>query len=107
MNSIDFCLVKKNDPGCDDDKPKRDRFGNLSLGQRKLCLGLIQFLTICIKSSVNNETYLLYAGSAPGKSFVLLQSLFPTIKFILYDTAQHCDELLQFVSSKFNQDKQR
>ena len=49
------------------------------LGQRKLLLSEIQFLT-----KMDNE-YILYVGSAPGNKTYLLSILFPNKKFILVD----------------------
>jgi len=49
------------------------------IGQRKLFLSEIQFLT------ENPSKYCLYAGSAPGHKTHLLSQHFPDIKFILID----------------------
>lgn len=59
--------------GCKIQKPQ------VHLGQRKLLLSEIQFL-----SKVNTE-YCLYAGAAPGNKTHYLSQLFPKIKFILID----------------------
>lgn len=54
----------------------------LHIGQRKLLMNEIQFLTIQAKTKVK---YCIYAGSAPGNKTYLLSQLFPDIKFILID----------------------
>ena len=60
---------------------------NVHLGQRKLLLSEIQFLTQYYKK---NEVHpiLLYVGSAPGSHLILLHQLFPFVQFILYDGAK-------------------
>lgn len=50
------------------------------IGQRKLLLNEIQFLT-----KYNEHKICIYAGSAPGNKTHLLSTLFPDIKFILID----------------------
>ena len=54
------------------------------IGQRKLLLSEVQFLTH-IYESKNDVCYCIYAGSAPGHKTHLLAKLFPKIKFILID----------------------
>jgi len=54
----------------------------LHIGQRKLLMNEIQFLTLQSKTKVK---YCIYAGSAPGNKTYLLSQLFPDIKFILID----------------------
>jgi len=49
------------------------------IGQRKLFLSEVQFLTH------NNQEYCIYAGSAPGNKTHFLSQLFPHIKLILID----------------------
>lgn len=51
----------------------------LHIGQRKLLLSEVQFLT------KNHIKYCIYAGSAPGHKTHFLSILFPEIKFILID----------------------
>jgi hypothetical protein len=51
----------------------------LHIGQRKLLLSEVQFLT------KHNTPYCVYAGSAPGHKTHLLSNMFPDIKFILID----------------------
>jgi hypothetical protein len=57
-------------------------------GQLKLMLSEIQFLTNNLKS-VNDEAYVIYAGSAPGNKNVHLSTLFPNVKFIFVDPEEH------------------
>lgn len=59
---------------------KKDDFNfGLHIGQRKLLLNEVQFLTH------NNQKYCIYAGSAPGNKTHFLSKLFPKVKFILVD----------------------
>ena len=59
----------------------------LHIGQRKLLLTEIYFLTNFAKN--NNNEVLVYAGSAPGNHFPLIIKLFPNInQFILIDPAK-------------------
>lgn len=59
----------------------KDATNNLGLhiGQRKLLLSEVQFLT------VNKQKYCIYVGSAPSHKTHLLSQLFPKIKLILVD----------------------
>jgi len=54
------------------------------LGQRKLLLSEIQFMTQLYNLNTDIK-YCIYAGSAPGNKTHLLSKLFPDIKFILID----------------------
>lgn len=55
-------------------------------GQRKLLLSEIEFLTLFISDhDEKNNIVVIYAGAADGKHIKFLSSLFPKIKFILYD----------------------
>jgi hypothetical protein len=54
------------------------------IGQRKLLLSEVQFLTN-MYSCNNKVKYCIYAGSAPGNKTYFLSRLFPDIKFILID----------------------
>lgn len=54
------------------------------LGQRKLFLTELQFLTLQMKSK-DNKCYVIYAGAAPSNHTYLLKKFFPNIKFILVD----------------------
>lgn len=55
------------------------RFG-MHIGQRKLLLSEVQFLT-----KHGSQKYCVYVGSAPGNKTHMLSNLFPDIKFILVD----------------------
>lgn len=59
-------------------------------GQRKLLLSEIEFLTI---ASLPGDT-VVYAGAAPCHHLPLLCRFFPTVKFILYDDGDVCEEAL-------------
>ncbi len=60
----------------------------LHIGQRKLFLNELQFLTETLKSHLD-EAYVIYAGSAPSESRYLLLDLFPNVKFIFIDPSEH------------------
>jgi len=57
---------------------------NLHLGQRKLFLTELQFLTKYLETK-DDECYVVYAGAAPSGHIYFLHLLFPNIKFILVD----------------------
>lgn len=62
----------------------RRRMG-VHIGQRKLLLTEIQFLTdICIKIPIG-DIHVVYAGAAPGHHDHLLSTMFPRVRFILVD----------------------
>jgi hypothetical protein len=57
----------------------------IHLGQRKLLISEIEFLTEVL--STNNATAMVvYAGAAPGSHIVHLAEMFPSIRWELYDT---------------------
>lgn len=76
---------------------------SIHLGQRKLLLSEIEFLTRVIKNNPKPEysveskaigkesskfSYLLlYVGAAPGQHIPILSEMFPEVKFVLYDPA--------------------
>jgi len=60
---------------------------NTHIGQRKLLLSEIQFLTTYYKAHRGHPT-LLYVGAAPGSHMTFLSFLFPAVKFVLYDGAK-------------------
>jgi len=60
---------------------------SLHLGQRKLFLSELQFLTNHLKNN-DDPAYVVYAGAAPSHSKYELISLFPNVKFILVDPAE-------------------
>lgn len=57
-------------------------------GQLKLALSEIQFLTQALKYYLD-ACYVVYAGSAPSHKLGMLSSLFPNVKFVLIDPAEH------------------
>lgn len=59
-------------------------YSGVSWGQRKLMLTEIQFLSLYVKE-FTPETRIIYIGAAPGIHIPLLLSLFPKVKFVLYD----------------------
>lgn len=65
----------------------------IHLGQRKLLISEIEFLTRVIRKAKEKEQgkieySLLYVGAAPGQHIPILSDMFPEIKFILYDPAK-------------------
>lgn len=64
----------------------------LHVGQLKLFLSEVQFLTECapteeLKAGV--QVYVIYAGSGPGHTRQSLADMFPRFKFILIDPQEH------------------
>lgn len=57
-------------------------------GQLKLFLTEVQFLSNYCED-INEEVYVIYAGSAPGNKNIYLSELFPNIKFIFVDPNEH------------------
>lgn len=60
-------------------------------GQRKLLLAEIEFLTTFAAASGT----VVYAGAAPGVHIAWLATLFPGLRFLLYDSAPFCPALQQ------------
>ena len=58
------------------------------IGQLKLLIGEIHFCTIANKSNNDPFTF-VYAGSAPNHKGFILNKLFPNMKSILIDPAEH------------------
>lgn len=67
---------------------------NLHHGQRKLFMCELQLLTKMLKSWDQTAT-ILYAGSAAGYHLPFLHELFPNLKFILWDPAPFCSEVMK------------
>ena len=70
---------------------KIDPYANQHIGQRKLLLAEVQFLTRYAKASnmnVNRKAIVVYVGAAPGHHLSMLSVMFPFAKFILYDTIE-------------------
>jgi hypothetical protein len=55
------------------------------LGQRKLLLSEIEFLSIVAKNNNLNNYLVVYIGAAAGYHFPVLHKLFPEVKFLLID----------------------
>lgn len=76
-----------------DDIPRQLNYQNgaklikpqVHIGQRKLFLTELQFLTKMSSEFVKKITYCIYAGAAPSNKTHYLSQLFPHIKFILVD----------------------
>jgi cap2 methyltransferase len=75
---------------------KMEIISTLHWGQRKLLLTEIEFLTKYLSECKNKkDTYVIYAGSAPGTHIGYLSKLFPDIYFILYDPRQFSSKLTE------------
>ena len=60
------------------------------VGQFKLQLSEIQFLTECLATLPHDkQIYVVYAGSGPGHSRQNLADMFPNMKFVLIDPQEH------------------
>lgn len=63
----------------------------IHLGQRRLLLAEIEFLTRVLKNRTGNgkddQYTVLYIGAAPGHHIPLLSEMFAEVKFVLYDPA--------------------
>lgn len=63
---------------------------SIHVGQLKLFLSEVQFLTECLPSiEKSSQIYVVYAGSGPGHTRKMLANMFPAIKFILIDPQEH------------------
>lgn len=69
---------------------------NLHIGQRKLFLNELQFLSYIYKK----VDYVIYAGAAPGNHMYLLSTLFAKLKFILIDPNNFAITITTFASHK-------
>lgn len=65
---------------------KKRRPANQHLGQRKLLLSEVQFLSMYYSRNTKHPV-VLYVGAAPGSHLLFLHALFPHVKFFLYDGA--------------------
>ena len=63
-------------------------FTTLHVGQLKLLIGEIYFCTIANKSYLDSFTF-IYAGSSPNHKGFILNNMFPNMKAILIDPAEH------------------
>lgn len=63
-------------------------FTTLHVGQLKLLIGEIYFCTLAAKSNINEFTF-VYAGSSPNHKGFILNNMFPNMKAILIDPAEH------------------
>lgn len=70
-----------------DDMPE---WRSTHLGQRKLLLSEIMFLSLCLDQP---NTVVVYAGAAPCDHLSFLLKLFPTVSFVLVDPERWCQEL--------------
>src|SRR3989338_871731 len=73
---------------------KKDTEANQHLGQRKLLLSEIQLLTKYYTEQ-DTDPVVIYIGAAPGIHLPFLSKLFPNVKFILYDGAKFCNDILE------------
>lgn len=64
---------------------------NIHMGQRKLLISEIEFLTKV--GAFEESKLILYAGAAPGQHIPLLSQMFPKAKFVLFDPAFKSTEI--------------
>jgi hypothetical protein len=76
-------------------------FTTLHVGQLKLLIGEIYFCTLANKSHIDAFTF-VYAGSSPNNKGFILNDMFPNMKTILIDPAEH----LLYLTSKENTSKE-
>ena len=63
-------------------------FTTLHVGQLKLLIGEIYLCTLAAKSNIDSFTF-VYAGSSPNHKGFILNNMFPNMKTILIDPAEH------------------
>jgi hypothetical protein len=87
---MDLQTFKRKDTLLTDDFPQREYTSRASeqknsvhIGQLKLLLSEISFLTLFLTEEIN--PIVVYAGAAPGNHIPILSDLFPEIEFHLYD----------------------
>ena len=78
-------LYWQGSPKLDYKSGRTDFKASVGWGQRKLGIGLIQFLTIYWDSRKVPNPIVLYAGAAPGKNIQMAIYLFPEFEWHLYD----------------------
>lgn len=64
------------------------------IGQLKLLINEIEFLTEKIHISNYNNTHIVYAGAAPGMHISVLLDMFPGLNWHLVDPNKFCDSLV-------------
>lgn len=74
-------------PGKTGNKPMPNMLLNLHLGQRKLFITELWFLSHHLKAT-NSAATVLYVGAACGEHIKLLVKLFPEVQWILFDPAK-------------------
>lgn len=108
----DTKLVHTNIFTFDDIKHKMDyrpNTGNnlsLHIGQLKLLLSELQFLTEAMDNP-NDEAVFVYMGSAPSHHLPYINKWFPNVKFLLFDPAEHYlwFNLVASKSTQYSKDK--
>jgi hypothetical protein len=75
------------------------------MGQRKLMLSEIQLLTHYYKTNKIHPK-LVYVGAAPGIHLTTLSTMFPHVKFILYDGAKFHDSLKKHHAFEIHEGKE-
>lgn len=69
-----------------------DPYANQHIGQRKLLMAEVQFLTHYYRHEAHDPV-VVYAGAAPGHHLTMLSDMFPHVRFILYDTIDFSSSL--------------
>jgi hypothetical protein len=86
--SLDECMgTTSYYKGILDNLPKGVRQKPIKLGQRKLAMGEIKFLSS--RGTITETTTVVYIGSATGTKMYYIATLFPRATFELYDPVKH------------------
>lgn len=70
-------------------------------GQRKLLMNEIEFLLIGLPKIKTKEKTVLYVGAAPGQHHIILQKMFPDVRFILYDGNKFHSDIIKLPKYHF------
>jgi hypothetical protein len=80
--------LKVEDPLASYHRRKYDNKNSVGWGQLKLAITEIQALIYFWDPKVTPQLVVVYAGAAPGHHFVILEKMFPTVEWHLYDPAK-------------------
>lgn len=84
LDQIDFSIPYVNKKKIERSNLLTNIQASCHIGQRKLLISEVQFLTNYIHD-LNQNVFVIYAGSAPCEKFFMLHSMFPNVKFLLVD----------------------
>ena len=80
-----YLCISSSDPEMPYRRRKDEEKKSIRWGQRKLCLTLVQFLTLFWDPKKVPKPDVVYAGAAPGNNIAIVSQLFPEVEFHLYD----------------------